>query len=531
VFVGGFTLEAAEQVCAGLVEEGTTVLDGVAALEDKSLLIHAEGPEGEPRFGMLETIREFGAECLRAEGDWERARRAHAMYFLALAEQAEAELTGPQQNQWLDLLDVEHDNLRAALSWAEEQGEIETALRLGGALWRFWIMRTHMREGQERLRGLLALPGAGTRTAARARALHGLGTITHEMGERSQARPFLEESLSIWRELGDRKGTAAALNGLGWLASQLEDFGMAGSLSEEALLLNRELGEKRGVAVALYNLGMVALYRSEYRAARSLLEQSLVLRREIGDRRGCAYVQIGLSTVELEQGNHDRAGAILGEALATLRELNDRQLTAWALCFRGLIAHDLGALDDAYVPLEESLSMAREVGNKAIIAMALTRLAGVLHSRGEVSLALPLVEEAISIRRAPNVSISALTCRGEIALTMRDYERASALYQESLARWSRMGARTGIAGCLEGIAGLALARGKPADAARLYAAAEALREAIGAPRPPRLHTAHGQAIGTLRRALGEDAFDAAWKEGRTLTLEHACEHARRVTSP
>jgi len=530
VFVGGFTLEAAEQLCAGLVQEGTTVLDGVAALEDKSLLIHAEGPEGEPRFGMLETIREFGAECLRAEGDWERARRAHAMYFLALAEQAEAELTGPQQNQWLDRLDVEHDNLRAALAWAEEQGEIETGLRLGGALWRFWIMRTHMREGQERLRRLLALPGA--RTSARARALHGLGTITNEISEFSQARCFLEESLSIWRELGDRKGTATALNGLAWVTSQLGDFGMAGSLSEEALLLNRELGEKRGVAVALFNLGSFALDRSEYRAARSFLEQSLVLRREIGDRRGCAYVQVSLAWVEQEQGNHDRAGAILGDALSTLRELNDRQLTAWALCFRGLIAHDLGALDDAHALLEEGLSLAREVGNKLMIAVALTQLSGVLHSRGEVALALSLVEEAISRCRAIHALrlTQALTCRGDIALTMRDYERAAALYHESLALWSSWGARRGIAGCLEGIAGLALARGKPADAARLYAAADALREAVGAPRPPRSRTAHEEAIGTLRRQLGEDAFAAPWTEGRGLTLEQACEHAHRAMS-
>jgi len=532
VFVGGFTLEGAEQVCAGQVEGGTSALDAVGALVDQSLLRQAQGPESEPRFGMLENIREFGLECLRAAGEWEQARRAHTAYFLALAEQAEAALTGPQQNLWLDRLEAEHDNLRAALAWAEEQGEIETGLRLGAALWRFWVMRTHMREGQERLRRLLALPGAGARTSERARALHGLGTITNEISEFSMARRFLEESLSIWRELGDRKGTATALNGLAWVTSQLGDFGMAGSLSEEALVLNRELGEKRGVAVALFNLGSFALGWSDYRAARSFLEQSLVLRREIGDRRGCAYVQVSLAWVEQEQGNYDRAGAILGDALATLRELNDRQLTAWALCFRGLIAHDLGALDDAHAILEEGFSLAREVGNKLMIAVALTQLSGVLHSQGEVALALSLVEEAISRCRAIHALrlTQALTCRGEIALTMRDYERASVLYQESLALWSRWGARRGIAGCLEGIAGLALARGKPADAARLYAAADALREAIGAPRPPRLRAPHEQAIGALRRELGQDAFAAAWSEGQALTLDHACDHARRLLS-
>ncbi len=321
---------------------------------DKSLLRQEEGPDREPRFVMLETIQEYGLECLKTAGDWEPARRAHALCFLGLAEQAEAELTGPKQSLWLDRLEKDHDNLRAALSWAEEQGEAAVGLRLGAALWRFWTVRSHMREGRERLERLLALPGAEARTRARARALHGVGTIIHELSDYAEARSFMEESLSIWRELGDKQGVAVALNSLGWLAFQLGDFGTARSLSEEGLLLHRELGERRGVAVALFNLGMVALHRSEYAAALCLFEQSLALRREIGDRRGCAYVQVGLSWVEQERGKHDRVAAILGEALTALRELNDRQLIAWALSLQGLVAHDLGELDRAQVLLEES---------------------------------------------------------------------------------------------------------------------------------------------------------------------------------
>src|SRR5574341_885873 len=200
VFTGGCTLEAVEQVSGGVGASGADALDAVTSLVDKSLLRQEEGPGAEPRFVMLETIREEGLECLKAAGEWESARRAHLRYFLGLAEQAEAELTGPRQSLWLDRLEAVHDNLRAALSWSEERGEAEGGLRLGAALWRFWVTRGHMLEGRRRLQELLILPGGAERTSSRARVLHGLGTIIHEISDYAQARPLLEESLSIWRE-------------------------------------------------------------------------------------------------------------------------------------------------------------------------------------------------------------------------------------------------------------------------------------------------------------------------------------------
>jgi predicted ATPase/class 3 adenylate cyclase len=530
VFVGGFTLEAAEQVCADLVAGGTGGLDAVAALVDKSLLRQADGKDGESRFGMLETIREFGVECLKAEGEWEQARRAHAETFLALAEQAETELTGPQQIQWLDRLEAEHDNLRVALAWAEEQGEVETGLRLGAAVWRFWLARGHMREGRDRLERLLALPGAAARTGARAKALHRLGTIVHEISDYAQARPPLAESLAIWQELGDKRGTATALNSMGWLAYQSGNFEAAVSLSQEALALHRALGDTRGIAVALFNLGFVTLYRSDYPAALALLEESLALRHGIGDRRGSAYVQVHLGWLEHQRGDYGRASQILEEARATFRELNDWQLLAWSLSSLAVLAYDLGELDRARVLLEESLSLAREVGNQAMMAWALSHLGEVVHGQGTPELATALTDEGIGLwRRIGGFWVAdALLGRGRIAQAAEELDRAAVLYLESLDVWSRLGAPRGMAACLEAIAGLTLAQGKPEVAARLYAAADTAREAIGAPRPPRLRAAHEQAIGALRRELGEDAFAAAWAEGRRLALEHACDYARRA---
>jgi predicted ATPase/class 3 adenylate cyclase len=528
VFTGGCTLEAVEKVCAAAGGLGTDALDAVAALVDKSLLRQEEGPGEDPRFVMLETIREYGFECLKAAGEGESACHAHALYFLGLAEQAEAELTGPRQSLWLDRLESEHDNLRAALSSAEEYGDLDIGLRLGAALWRFWLVRSHMREGRERLERLLALPGAEARTSARAKGLHGLGTIVLEISDFAQARPFLDESLSIWRELGDKKGTAAALNTLGWLASQIGDLATARSLSEEALSRNRELGEKRGIAVALNNLGAVALHQSEYAAAIALYEESLALRREIGDRRGFAYVQVWLAWVHLQRGEYARATSILEEALAVLRELNDKQIISWALAHQGLLAYDLGENDRAQVLLEESLALGREVGNKLIIAYVLSYLGAVLHGQGKVVLATTLLEEGVSLSRANGnawVFAPALQSRGSLACAQGELDRAAGLYRESLELWSKMGTRRGIAECLEGFAGLALVQGKPGRAARLYAAAEDMRQHIGAPRPPRRHESYEREVASLRRELGEEEFATAWAEGEAMTPEQACEFA------
>jgi len=529
IFTGGCTLEAVEQVSGGVGSLGADVLDAVTALVDKSLLRLEEGPGAEPRFVMLETIREYGLECLKAAGEWESARRAHLRYCLGLAEQAEAELTGPRQSLWLDRLESEHDNLRAALSSAEEYGEVEIGLRLGAALWRFWLTRGHMREGRERLERLLALPGAGARTSARAKGLHGLGTIILEISDFSQARPVLEESLSIWRALGDKKGMAAALNNLGWVACQIGDFATARSLSEEALGRNRELGEKRGISVALNNLGVIALYQSEYAAAIALAGESLALRREIGDRRGFAYVQVWLAWAHLQRGDHARAASILDEALGVFRELNDKQLISWALAHQGLLAYDLGENDRAQVLLEESLVLAREVGNKVIIAWTLSHLGGVLRGQGQAALATTLAGEGVSVSREIGiiwVLPYGLRVLGRQAQDTGDSVQASSLYGESLNLYRRTGGRRGIIEGLEAVAGLAVSQGDLPRAVRLYAVAQAGREAIGAPRPPRSREAYERDLATIRTGLGEDAFATGWKDGRALTLDQACELAR-----
>src|SRR5262249_22123248 len=212
VVVRGCTLEAVEAVCQAVhdaaadSEQSLEVLDGVASLVDKSLLRQQEQASSEPRFRMLETIREYGLECLTASGEEPAVQRAHADYYLALIEEAEPALTGPEQAIWLERLEAEHDNLRAALYWAEESGGAEIGLRLAGALCQFWLMRGHLREGQERLARLLGLAEASPHTAVRAKALRRAGHLADNLGDYAAAHAFFEESLAIWRALGEKGG-------------------------------------------------------------------------------------------------------------------------------------------------------------------------------------------------------------------------------------------------------------------------------------------------------------------------------------
>ncbi|MFQ5794790.1 MAG: BTAD domain-containing putative transcriptional regulator [Candidatus Bipolaricaulia bacterium] len=225
VFVGGGTLEAAEAVCIGAdnLELKMDILDGLASLVDKNLLRRKEQADGEPRFLILETIREYGLERLEASGESEAIRRTHADYYLALAEQAEPKLEGPDQRMWLDRLEVEHDNLRAALVWFEQNGEAEAELRLGGALWGFWHMRGYLSEGRRWLEGALAKgEDRDVSASVRAKALHGAGVLTHEQGDYERATVLYEESLDLRRELGDKPGVAILLSNL--YKNREEDF-------------------------------------------------------------------------------------------------------------------------------------------------------------------------------------------------------------------------------------------------------------------------------------------------------------------
>jgi predicted ATPase len=319
VFVGGCALEAAEAVCRPESEPAIDVLEGVAALVDKSLLRQGGGVGGELRLEMLETIREFGQEQLELSGEVGVLRRRHAEYFRVLVEQADPHLRGPGQAEWLDRLDAEHENLRAALTWSlEAGGEATLGLRMVGTLAWFWRLRGYLREGRRWLEAVLAASRT-QRTPLRCRALNGLGLLTFTLGD--YATPVLEESLALARELGDEPEIAWALYAMGRVAHARGDYERAAAVLEDSLTRFRALGDVVGCAYACWYIGCVAIERGEYAQATAVFEQSLALGRQAGDTWAIASALLNAGELASDLRDFERAVAMLKQSLGHFREL------------------------------------------------------------------------------------------------------------------------------------------------------------------------------------------------------------------
>jgi predicted ATPase/class 3 adenylate cyclase len=379
VFVGGCTLEAIESACN--LENDLNVLELVESLVGKSLMKQTE-VRGEPRFAMLETIREYAGERLIAAGDEQRVRERHRDYFLALAEEMAPKLTGAEQAEWLQRLEEEHDNLRSALEWSLVTAQSAGGLRLCGALARFWSTRGHFSEGRAWCARTLGKAGGDEQTLERAKALNVAGGLAYVQGDYPAARARHEESLAVYRELGDRRGIAASLGNLGNVTSEQGDFTSARALHEESLAIRRELGDQSGIAVSLNNLGNVALDQGDSPAARALYEESLAIRRQLGDRWGVASSLNNLGNVAHDQGGYRAARALYQQSLAIARELGDRWRIARSLSDLAIVAHDQGDYQLAGALHQEGLVIRRELGDRLGIAISLEGLAAVVAALG-----------------------------------------------------------------------------------------------------------------------------------------------------
>jgi predicted ATPase/class 3 adenylate cyclase len=405
IFAGGFSLEAAEAVANRGGE--LDVLDGVDRLSEHSLL--RPGADGEPRFTMLETIREYGLEQLEQSGEAEAARQAHTEFFLALVEEAEPKLTSPDQLVWLERLEAEHDNLLAALSWALVN-DTQIALRLAGGLAWFWYFRGYLREGRAWLDRILA--ASGDPGPLHVGAFAAAGRLARHLGDYEGAIALLERSLELARSFQDRRVEALALHELGALAGLAEgDAAREVILTEASLALWRELGDSWGTARTLNNLGYEA------------------------------YLQ----------GDVDRAVSLLDEGVTLARVAGDRSVLGYILDSRGVVAEAQGELERATDLYQEALTLAQQVGNPLVVAFALSSLAG-----------------------------------------------------------------------------MAARQGQPVRAARMWGAASALRDSIGTRLPLEEEERFAQPLSAVRDFLGEDAFAAAWEEGRAQPLDQVVAEALTV---
>jgi predicted ATPase len=329
VFVGGRTLEAAEEVCNPDGELGLDVLDGFATLVENSLLLPEEVKSGRPRFRMLETIHEYARQQLEQSGDAETIRSRHADYFLQLAEQAAPELRNARQQDWLDLLEAEHDNLRTALSWVRDCGDVEHELRLVGALGDFWYVHVHVREGRAWVENALAratphLP------AVRARALTAASYTAMVAGDFGRVTSSAEERIQLCRELDDLHGVAEAICHLGLAASASGDFKRASSLYESSRSLAREAGDRWTVQIATINLADLALRAGDPEQARVEAEAAVALARELGLKVNLAWSLVNLGHAKLLEGGAESI-SVYAESLLISRDIGAKENVLFAL--------------------------------------------------------------------------------------------------------------------------------------------------------------------------------------------------------
>lgn len=400
VFVGGCTLEAVESVCDTRQDLELDVLDGMASMVDKSLLRQIEQADGEPRFSMLETIREYGLEKMVDSREDIPTRQAHAAYCLVLAEEGAAENAAPNQSPWLERFDLEHDNFRTALEWLIETGRTDWGLRLGAALFRFWEMREYLTEGRSQLGRLLKLPAPTTATNARLRALFAAGVLAGEQGDYALAGVLLKESLAIGRLLEDKRSVAVSLNALAVTARDRGDLPASRALFGESLTLWRELHDALAVARALSNLANILKLEEDYRHARSLYEECLSIFRDLGDRTGVAWVLNHQGDVARDQGDSEAARSLYEQSLAAFRELDDRWGIAGSLGDLGNLAREQGDYRTADSLYRESLEIFRSLEHKRGIARLLEAFACSAALQAEPDRSLRLAGASAALRQS-----------------------------------------------------------------------------------------------------------------------------------
>jgi predicted ATPase/tRNA A-37 threonylcarbamoyl transferase component Bud32 len=445
VFVNGCTLEAVEAVCNADETLEVDILDAMESLVGQSLVQQIQPPDLEPRFTMLETMREFGLQRLAASPDETLTRRAHAAYCIVLAEEGAGELGPEESARWLARCDLEQDNFRAALEWTTRERELEWGLRLGAALHAFWHARGKYSEGRERLGLLLGLSGQVT-PKTRARALNAAGYMATGQGDLALSRLLYDESLAISRNLGDIASEVTALNALAYSEALSGDGDRARALFHECVELAEKAGSERAVAQSLVNLGHHILkYGGDPEAAQPLYERALKIAERLNDVSVVAMCLSHLGDVARARKDTQTARGMYERAIATSGALGDRWAVALTLVDLGRLFCDQGEHRACHQRLAQALGLAREIGYHVGIAHGLAAFAQSAARRGQAERAMRLAGAAGAIRHtlgAPRLPIE------EIELT-RDLDPARRALGASAAEAETAGARMSIEDAIE----------------------------------------------------------------------------------
>lgn len=520
VFAGGFTLEAAEAICADDRIQPKDVLNLLSHLIDKSLVMVDTQRSDVAYYRLLETIRQYALERLQESGEERVMRNQHCNWFLGLAERAEPSLHGPQQMIWLQRLELEHDNFRKALTWSLTESHTrnslsedteEVGLRLAGALFWFWNLRGYLSEGRYWLEKALEESDELNNSAAKAKALYATAELAHLQGDHVTELNRHEQSVALWRglisrfetsksELGEdpqvlfqmKKGLVLALRGLGGVIfSHHGDHQTGKSLLNESIQISKSIKAKWELGNALSFMGQINLYEGDRATARIQLEECVRIFRELGDQWGLGLALHWRASVALAEAEYTFARKQLEEALEIFHKLGDRWNVALVMNRLGEVARSQGADTDALKFYEQTAVIHRELGSKWGLSFSLHNL-------------------------------------GYIALHQGNYDRAVELFHEALEFNLERKDLLGTASCLAGLAGVAVGSGDPNSAAQLFGKAQVLLEEIGMVLASTDLLEFERNLKAARASLSSASFEQAWETGLALTLDQAVEKATKL---
>lgn len=524
VFAGGASEEAIKAVWENVRGTATSVRDLLRSLLDASVLQVKAAEDGTLRYQMFETIRQFAANELEATGEAHRARAEHAQWVGALAMAAEPHLTTEKQAVWSARLDLELDNIRAALTWCIESHEADLGLRIVASIWRLWF-NIALTEGRMWTKRALALSESqDVPLDVRGAALHAAGALAYHQGDYADARQMWDESLAIARRRRDDGATATALNGLGVLATETGEYRRARDLLEVSAAIRRRLHDVYGLGATLTNLGIALLYEGNLVAAREFQVESLSLYQQIGSTVAIGNSLTNLSIIASQQGDYALAEDLARESLAIGRVHNLPGAMARALTLLGSLAIEHGDPGGARVYLEEARAHCETVEVPGELATVLVTLATVSRTEGNTGEAADLAQRALALSRSigdDRGAVSALLALGDVARQEARVAEAMIHYQDTVARATRLRYMYGIALGLERVVWLATSWGPAESMVVMAAAAAAARDGMGAQLPLMDRGDHEASMAELRRRLPPEQFSDAWQRGHAMALETA----------
>jgi predicted ATPase/DNA-binding CsgD family transcriptional regulator/transcriptional regulator with XRE-family HTH domain len=556
IFVGGFTLDAAEVVVEdGVLDAGcwmmgtgipsvadplaprtqhpapsTPVLDCLHSLLDKNLLRSVATSGEEPRFRMLETIREFGLEQLSASSELEAIHERHARFFLALAEEGDRSLRERVQRHWLDRLEANYDNILAALDWSRTGREgTDVGARLVTAMELFWGVRGHFSDGRAWLERILArTDDAPLSPRMRVRMLFVASYLASRQGDFEAARALSDQGIALGESIDGPSELAGCLASRGFVACHQAQYATAHAVLARGLEVARATGNGRRQALILGGLSLLAYFEGDYARARACGHESLRILRERGEPRAIPMILDTLGGVARRQGDYHLAQALYQEGLAAGQALGETWAIAIFLASLGHVARARGDGEAAHAHYIDSLQSYREVGDRRGIALTLGNLGSLARRAGDLEGARDYLSESLATARAVDnkrIVAAALSQLASLALEQGNLPDAAAGYTECLRLWADVQDRRGIAHTLEDCASLLLAAGRPEPALDLCALADALHDTLGARRSPADQSAFDELRERLQSVRGHEPSVPIDPVTRDLDLDHVVGHA------